>query len=35
MVSYLNLIGVALVPNKTDPPLAINPNAVLTFSVMT
>jgi hypothetical protein len=33
IVDNLNIVGIAVVPTKTEPPLIIDANAVLTLSV--
>jgi len=33
VIGYLNIMGVAFAPNKTDTPLVVDPNAVLSGAV--
>ena len=35
IVNYLNIVGVAFIPDKADSPLTIDSYAVLTYAVST
>jgi len=33
IVRYLHLVGIAILPTKTDPPLLVDPDTVLAFTI--